>query len=144
MIRAQNLKIEYLPNDHMTEYDVVVAALIQQEIQIGKEPIWNTLRWIIGEDLEDYFQVRNGNRKYRPSPFCNSHDVLISPDGVQKLSKYMGVHWNAGTAMWDVVRPLGPNGTMAVIGSYESEWEAAKAYDASLKPSTNPYIVTNF
>lgn len=58
-------------------------------------------------------------------------------------SKYKGVYWNEERHKWIAhIRP--PHSNMTYLGSYESEEEAARAYDQSARHHHGTFARTNF
>ena len=89
---------------------------------------------------------RNGldNRKANLRPATKSQNTINRPCIKQKgaHSKYLGVTWQKSNKKWQA--QIRANGKHRVIGYFEDETEAAKAYDRAAKLYHKEFAVLNF
>lgn len=68
------------------------------------------------------------NRRENLRLVTPSQNAANSP-GQRGSSKYRGVHWDGGRRQW--IASVAPDGKQEVLGSFYTEEEAARAYDAA-------------
>lgn len=84
------------------------------------------------------------NRKANLRPATKSQNTINKPYKKKKgaHSKYRGVTWQKSINKWQA--QIRAKGNPRVIGYFEDEIEAAKAYDAAAKKHHGEFAVLNF
>jgi hypothetical protein len=98
-------------------------------------------------DTEEEVDHKNGdgldNRRANLRPASRSQNAQNQPKQNRATSsRFKGVHWNTREEKW--VARVGINGKRVYLGSFHSEEDAARAYDAAAQERFGEYAHLNF
>jgi hypothetical protein len=103
-------------------------------------------RWIMrapkGLDVDHINGDRLDNRRENLQLCTRGQNMMKSRKRRGTRSRYRGVSWNAGKQRWQA--QVNIDGRAKLIGRFESEEEAARAYDATAKALYGAFFKPNF
>jgi len=90
----------------------------------------------------DHIDGNSLNNKRENLRICTARQNSYNRKGYGTASKYKGVHWNKSTKRWVAV--IKHYGVSIFLGSFNSEINAAKAYDKKAKELFGEFSYLNF